>query len=117
VDFTVDRALDVLGLPTGPMGGDGEAFDLQPVDARLDVVTIVPRGERVAQAVFYPRADPPLVIAIDALGDRFGGEPSMATGAVTFRLEGTRSRGSVVVRGSELRPGVWAVSGVDLLRN
>lgn len=116
-DFTVDKALDVLGLPDGPMGGDGEAIPLLPKDARLAAVTVVPRGERVAQAVFYPVSDPPLVIAVDALSDRFGSEPSRATGAVTFRLEGTRSRGSVVLRGTELRAGVWVVSGVDVLRN
>ncbi|MBL8680735.1 MAG: hypothetical protein JNK05_16265 [Myxococcales bacterium] len=116
-DFTVDRALDLLGLPDGPMGGDGEAIQLVPKDARLSVITVVPRGERVAHAVFYPADEPPLVIAVDALTDRFGSEPSIATGAVSFRLEGTRSRGSVVVRGTELRAGVWAVTGVDLLRN
>jgi hypothetical protein len=116
-DFTVDRALDLLGLPEGTMGGDGEAILLAPKDARLSAVTIVPRRERVAHAVLYPAEEPPLVIAVDALTDRFGCDPSVATGAVTFRLEGTRSRGSVVVRGTELRTGVWAVTGVDLLRN
>jgi hypothetical protein len=117
VDFTVDRAMDVLGLPDGPMGGDGEALNLVSKDPRLEGITVVPRGDKVAQAVFYPQTDPPLVIAVDALSDRFGTEPTRGTGAMTFRLDGTRSRGSVVLRGSELRNGVWAISSVDLLRN
>lgn len=116
-DFTLDRAFDVLGTPEGLMGGDGEAMQLNPKDERLDAITVVPRGDRVAHAVLHAVPVPPLVIAIDALSDRFGAEPSRATGAVTFRLEGTRSRGSVVVRGSEIRAGVWVVSTVDLLRN
>lgn len=116
-DFTFERAIDLLGAPSGPLGGDGEAVQLDPKDERLEVVTLVPRGERVAHAVLHAIPVPPLVIAIDALTDRFGADPSIATGAVTFRLEGTRSRGSVVVRGSEVRAGVWVVSTVDLLRN
>ncbi|MDP3274667.1 MAG: hypothetical protein Q8Q09_05685 [Deltaproteobacteria bacterium] len=115
-DFTVDRALDTLGLPEGPLG-DGEAVSLTPLDARLGGVTIVPRGERVGQAVLYPHSDPPMVVAIDALTDRFGAEPSHAMGSVSFRMEGTRSRGTVVVHGNELRTGLWAVSVVDLHRN
>jgi hypothetical protein len=116
-DFTIDRALDVLGTPESPMGGDGEAIQLNPKDERLEAITIVPRGERVAHAVLHVVPVPPLVIATDALTDRFGAEPTRATGAVTWRLEGTRSRGSVVVRGSEVRAGCWVVSTVDLLRN
>lgn len=116
-DFTLDRALGVLGTPEGPLGGDGEAIELKPKDERLQTITLVARGDRVAHAVLYAVSAPPLVIAIDALADRFGTEPAHATGAVTFRLEGTRSRGSVVVRGSEIRTGIWVVSTVDLLRN
>jgi hypothetical protein len=117
VDFTVDRAFDVLGLPDGPMGGDGEAFNLTAKDERLEAITVVPRGERVAQAVLYPSPARPLVIAVDALSDRFGSEPSHGPGVVWFRLDGTRSRGTVVVRGAEVQTGVWSVELVDLQRN
>lgn len=117
VDFTIDRAMDLLGVPAGPMGADGEAFPLEPKDRRLGGVTIVPRGERVAEAVLYPREDKPLIVSVDPMTDRFGSEPSRATHAVTFRLDGTRSRGSVVLRGRYLGPGVWDVTTVDLLRN
>jgi hypothetical protein len=117
VDFTVDRAFDVLGLPDGPMGEDGEAFTLTSRDERLETITVIPRGERVAQAVLYPSSARPLLIAVDALTDRFGSEPNEGPGVVWFKLDGTRSRGTVALHGSELQSGVWSVEVVDLQRN
>jgi hypothetical protein len=117
VDFTLDKAWDLLGVPAGPMGMDGEAVPLEPKDRRVGTATVVPRGERVAEAVLYPPEHKPLIVSIDPMTDRFGSEPSRATGAVTFRLDGTRSRGSVVLRGRELGRGVWNVTSVDMLRN
>ena len=99
------------------MGADGEGIPLSPKDRRLGYVTIVPRGERVAEAVLYPPEGRHLIVSVDPMTDRFGVDPSRATGAVTFRLDGTRSRGSVVLRGRELGRGVWDVTSVDLLRN